>query len=103
VRLQTIGMKVGGIVLLAAAVASGSVSARRGAAIEIGVTGRANGTAAIATSGAFVDVAWAGRIKDGVTDIYAATSRNGGRSFDFSRSRIGSDRVGSGPIGSDQV
>ena len=58
-----------------------SVETRSGTAIEIGVTGRANANASIASSGSFVGVAWAARTKDGVTDVYVATSRDGGRAF----------------------
>ncbi len=54
---------------------------RSGTAIEIGVTGRANANASIASSGSFVGVVWAARTKDGVTDVYVATSRDGGRAF----------------------
>ena len=67
--------------LLAWIVAGGSVDTRGGTAIEIGVTGRANANASIASSGSFVGVAWAARTKDGVTDVYVATSRDGGRAF----------------------
>jgi hypothetical protein len=52
-----------------------------GDAIDIGVKDRANANASLATSGAFVGIAWAARTTDGVTDIYAATSRDAGRSF----------------------
>ncbi len=61
--------------------AGGSVDTRSGTAIEIGVTGRANANASIASSGSFVGVAWADRTNDGVTDVYVATSGDGGRSF----------------------
>jgi hypothetical protein len=61
--------------------AGGSVDTRSGAAIEIGVTGRANANASIASSGSFVGVVWAARTNDGVTDVYVATSRDGGRAF----------------------
>ena len=69
------------VVLLAWIVAGGSVDTRGGTAIEIGVTGRANANASIASSGSFVGVAWAARTKDGVTDVYVTTSRDGGRAF----------------------
>lgn len=69
------------IALLAAALAGGSVGARIETPLELGVAGRANANASIATSGSFVGVVWAARTTDGVTDIYAATSRDGGRAF----------------------
>jgi hypothetical protein len=73
--------KMASIVLLAWFVAEGSVDTRSGTAIEIGVTGRANAYASITSSGSFVGVVWTARTKDGVTDVYVATSHNGGRAF----------------------
>jgi hypothetical protein len=69
------------IVLLVCACAAGSVRARSEAALTVGVEGRANANPSIAASGSFVGIAWAARAKEGVTDIYAAMSRDGGRSF----------------------
>ena len=60
-------------------VAGGTVDTRSGAAIAIGVTGRANANASIVSSGSLVGVAWAAR--EDVTEVYVATSRDGGRSF----------------------
>ena len=74
-------IRMASVVLLAWIVAEGSVGTRSGTAIEIGVTGRTNANASIASSSSFVGVAWAARTKDGVTDVYVATSRDGGRSF----------------------
>jgi hypothetical protein len=50
-------------------------------AVEIGIKGRANANASLATNGAFVGVAWSARTEGGVTDIYATISRDNGRSF----------------------
>jgi hypothetical protein len=58
-----------------------SPRARTSAAVEVGVKNLANANASIAASESFVGVAWAARTSDGVTDIYAATSRDAGRSF----------------------
>ena len=74
-------IRIASVVLLVCIVAGGSVDTGSGTAIAIGVTGRANANASIASSGSFVGVAWAARTKDGVTDVYVATSRDGGRSF----------------------
>lgn len=52
-----------------------------GHGVSIGVPGRANANASIASSGTFVGVAWTGRTPEGVTDVYSATSRDGGRTF----------------------
>lgn len=47
----------------------------------IAVKGRANAYASLAANGAFAVVAWGARTNDGVTDIYAAASADGGRTF----------------------
>lgn len=72
--------KVAGIVLLACVAAGASVETN-GKAIEIGVAGRANANASIASTGSFVGIAWAARMKEGTTDIFTVVSRDGGRSF----------------------
>jgi hypothetical protein len=79
----TIRMRSATIVVL---VVVGSLAAARSnnadeAAVTIGVKERASANASIATSGPFVALAWAARTKEGVTDVFAATSRDGGRSF----------------------
>jgi hypothetical protein len=73
-------LKVASAVLLAC-VAAGAAFNTSGKAMKIGVPGRANANASIASSGSFVGVTWAGRTKDGLTDVYAAASHDGGRSF----------------------
>ena len=54
---------------------------RRDAGSRLASSGLANANASIAASGSFVGIAWAARTSDGATDIYAATSRDAGRSF----------------------
>ena len=74
-------LKVGGIIIsgvLLTATASQTVGKP---VVEVAIKGRANANASIATSGPFVGIAWAARTQDGVTDIYATTSRDGGRVF----------------------
>src|SRR5262245_23133452 len=61
--------------------AGNTASTRSGTTIEIGVKGRANANVSIATSGSFVGLVWAARTTKGVTDIYATTSGDSGRSF----------------------
>ena len=73
-------LRLAGVVLLAWVLAGVSPDSS-GTAIEIGVAGRANANASIATAGSFVGVAWAARTTEGVTDIFAATRRDEGRSF----------------------
>ena len=67
------------IAVLANVAAAGSATTSGNT--EIGVAGRANANASIASRGSFVGLAWTARTKDGVTDVYAATSRDAGRSF----------------------
>jgi hypothetical protein len=51
------------------------------ATIDLGVRGRANATPSIAASGDLVAVVWGASTLDGSTDVYAAFSRDAGRSF----------------------
>jgi hypothetical protein len=55
---------------------------------EIAVKDRANAFASIVANGTFAAVAW-GATKDGVTDIYAAVSREGGRNLPLPRELMG--------------
>ena len=55
--------------------------APRASAADLGVAGRTSAHASIATSGTFTAVAWAGTSGAGATDIYLATSRDGGQTF----------------------
>jgi hypothetical protein len=48
---------------------------------ELAVTGRRNATPTIAADGRFVTVAWGGAQPSGATDVFAAVSRDGGRTF----------------------
>lgn len=52
-----------------------------GAPIEIGVKGRSNATLSIGADGNFVTIAWGASTPGGATDVYAAVSRDGGRTF----------------------
>lgn len=49
--------------------------------ISLAVAGRSNATPWIAASGRFVAVAWGASAADGATDVFMATSRDGGQSF----------------------
>jgi hypothetical protein len=51
------------------------------AVITLAVTGRANATASIAAVSQFVAVAWGATLPGRGTDVYAAVSRDGGRTF----------------------
>jgi hypothetical protein len=48
---------------------------------SIAVKGRVNAYASLAADGAFAVLAWGASTSDGVTDIYAAASTDGGRTF----------------------
>jgi len=73
--------RIAAVVVAASVASAGSLNARSEPPVVIGVKERASANASIVTSGAFVGLVWAARSKDGVVDIYAATSRDGGRSF----------------------
>jgi hypothetical protein len=70
-----------GAVLIASTLAGCAAGDGREGAVELGVEGLANANPSIAASGSFVGVAWAARTADGATDIHAATSRDGGLTF----------------------
>src|SRR5690242_10236866 len=49
--------------------------------ITLAVPGRTNATPSIAADGRFIAVAWGATDADGKTDVFIATSRNGGLTF----------------------
>ena len=49
--------------------------------VTIGVPGRINANASVASSGFVVAVAWTARTEEGLTDVYSVVSRDGGRTF----------------------
>jgi len=49
--------------------------------VTLSVSGRASANVSLAASGTFVAAVWSASAPDGETDIYAAASRDGGRSF----------------------
>jgi hypothetical protein len=69
------------IVIVAAALASIVRVQAAPTPITLGVPGRANADVSLAASGAFVAATWAAATTAGETDIYAAASRDGGRTF----------------------
>jgi hypothetical protein len=66
-----------GIALLMAA-SPARIAGRGG---EIAVADRSNANPSLAAGGQFAALVWGASTKDSVTDIYAATSRDGGRTF----------------------
>jgi hypothetical protein len=63
---------------LLAATSSGGASR---SVSNIEVTQRASANASLAVSGRFAAIAWGASTKDGVMDVFLATSRDGGRAF----------------------
>ena len=61
--------------------AASAVSFDAAAPVSLSVKGRASSNASIAASGRFVAVVWAASTEAGVTDIYAASSRDAGGTF----------------------
>ena len=80
-KTPTASLTIASAIMLALIVAVRPVGTQSGSITDIGVRGRANAYASIASSGSFVGVAWAARTKDGVTDVYTATSRDAGRTY----------------------
>ena len=64
-----------------AIVATSVVSFRAATPVSLGVRGRANANASMAADGRFVAVVWSASTAQGVTDIYAAVSRDAGATF----------------------
>src|SRR5262245_43163238 len=60
---------------------SASSSVMSAADVTLAVAGRGNATPSIAAEASFVAVAWGASTSDGVTDVFAAVSRNSGRTF----------------------
>jgi hypothetical protein len=60
-------------------------------AATLAIQGRANATPSLAAGGQFVAVAWSATDTAGVTDVFAAVSRNGGRTFSKAV-RVGDER-----------
>jgi len=50
-------------------------------ATALSVAGRSNATPSMAADGAFVAIAWTAALPSGITDVFLATSKDGGRTF----------------------
>jgi hypothetical protein len=68
------------IALLAVAAGPSSI-APPGAGVRLRIIGRANANVTVAAERLFVAVAWGASTESGATDVYAAVSRDGGRTF----------------------
>ncbi|MGB7218106.1 MAG: hypothetical protein WBD07_04795 [Vicinamibacterales bacterium] len=80
VRATVLGATVLGATVLGAATLSTDVIGATNDAI-LAIRGRANTNASIAAAGDFVAVVWGAATASGTTDIYAAVSRDAGRTF----------------------
>ena len=67
--------------LLVACLAVTPAGVTTGPRREIGVASRANANVSLTAIGQFATVTWSAATAAGVTDIYASTSRDGGRTF----------------------
>jgi len=63
------------------AAVSADVDSTPAHSIELFVPGRANATPSVAAAGDLVAVAWSASLPSGATDVFAAVSRDRGRSF----------------------
>jgi hypothetical protein len=72
--------RAGSAAALVLAIVAISPSAASGP-IELAVPGRSNATPSIAADGDFVTVVWGASASSGATDVYAAISRDAGRTF----------------------
>jgi hypothetical protein len=72
--------KASGSILISVALAQTASGRTDGGSTEIAIKDRANAFASISASTGLAAIAW-GASKDGITDIYNAVSRDGGRSF----------------------
>lgn len=70
-----------GFLLGAALIAIVAAGAVRGQSFDLGLEDRTNEYPAVVAMGDFVAVAWGATTKGGVTDVYVAVSRDGGRAF----------------------
>ena len=52
-----------------------------GASTELAVKGRSNATPSIGSDGSFIAIAWGASTATGLTDVFAAVSRDGGQTF----------------------
>src|SRR5687768_4657651 len=69
-------------VVIAAALVAAAVVAPSGRSTDLAVQDRTNAHPSIAAIGRFVAITWGAAPKDGATDIYTATSRDAGRTFE---------------------
>ncbi len=69
------------LALAAIAALSGAPAAQSTGDVTLAIDGRINQTPWVASDGDFVAVTWGARKADGTTDVFVATSRDGGATF----------------------
>ncbi len=74
-------MKLLKTLVIAAALVAAAGRAPSGRSTDLAVPGRSNANPSIAASGRFVVITWGATTAEGPTDVYAAASRDGGRTF----------------------
>jgi len=75
-------VRISGVVASAAVIVALMVSGHAATpVVTLSVDGRASANVSLAASGPFVGAVWSASAPDGETDIYAAASRDAGRSF----------------------
>lgn len=77
-RARVCGMAAVAVGLL---IATSSNHAAVAPGVTLGVAGRANANVSLAAQGRFVQAVWSAALAGGDTDIFAATSRDGGQTF----------------------
>lgn len=75
-------MRVSTVLVAVTALVAAGVAAPAGRSAELAVSGRANVYPSVAASGRFVAVVWGATVKSGPADVYAAVSRDAGRTFE---------------------
>ena len=91
-RARIFGVAAVGVGMLAVTVSNQAAPA----AVTLGVAGRANANVSLAAQGNFVEAVWSGAAPGGATDIFSATSRDGGKTFSAPvrvNSKVGDARV----------
>ncbi len=68
-------------IIAAAALVAAASESPSGRVANLAVQGRSNANPAITANGRFVAITWGATTKEGATDIYAAASPDGGRTF----------------------
>jgi len=80
-RVSPAAMRLAVLCICCGAAVSADVDSPPAHSIDLFVPGRANATPTVAAAGDLVAVAWSASLPSGATDVFAAVSRDRGRSF----------------------